>query len=181
VKVAYRIGNNGPQFEIISEGEGDSATLREFGQEALANGFQLRMEKVTWDEGDKAVQSITVETVPPTPDTMGELPAGYSPRGWADRYVDQSQGGTVQWDYELEVRSPMAPGHREPPHSFIARVRVTTSAWDRNAENGEGGWVRFDSPSITYYGEHSSLAAGVKAVRKAYDRARLLREGPEDP
>jgi hypothetical protein len=60
-------------------------------------------------------------------------------------------------------------------------VRVTTSTWDRDADKGDGGWVRIDGPSTVYYGEHASLTAGVKAVRKAYDRARFLREGPEDP
>jgi hypothetical protein len=180
VKLAYRLGNNGSQLEITSESEGDSATLREFGQAAIENDFQLRMERVSWDTSDKAVQSITIETVPPPSDSMGTFPVGYSVHGWADHYVDQSQSGTVQWDYELEVRPPRAPKHREPPHSFIARTRVTTSAWDRDAEKGEGGWVRIDGPSIVYYGEHASLAAGVKAVQKAYSRARLLREGPED-
>lgn len=181
MRVAYQLGNNGPQLEITSESEGDSATLREFGQAAIDNDFQLRMERVSWDTVDKAVQSITIETVPPPSESMGTFPVGYSAHGWADRYADQSQSGTVQWEYELEVRHPRAPGHREPPHSFIARMRVTTSTWDRDAEDGEGGWVRIDGPSFVYYGEHASLVAGVKAVQRAYDRARLLREGPEEP
>ena len=180
MRVSYRFGNNGQQLEIASDDERESGALREFAQAALTHGSQLQLERVSWDVENKFVTSVVVETVPPPPDPMGTYPVGYSVHGWSDRYVDQSQNSTVQWDYELEVRHPRAPGHREPPHSFIARMRVTTSAWDRDAENGDGGWVRIDGPSIVYYAEHPSLAAGVKAVRKAYDRARLLREGPED-
>jgi hypothetical protein len=109
VKLAYRLGNNGPQLEITSEGEEDSAVLREFGQAAIENDSQLRMERVSWETSEESVRSITVGTVPPPSDSMGTFPVGYSVHGWADHYVDQAQSGTVQWDYEFEVRPPLWP------------------------------------------------------------------------
>jgi hypothetical protein len=173
VRVAYRLGDHGPQLEIAGEDDAESGALQEFTQAALTHGSQLQLERVDWDAENKSVTAIVVEAAPP-PDTVGTLPAGYSVRGWSDRCTDPSGDRAVQWDYELEVRPHPATEPHGPVHGFVARARVTASAWDRDAEE----WVRVDGPSTVYYGEHASLLAGVKAVKKAYDRARALREGP---
>jgi hypothetical protein len=117
---------------------------------------------------------IARSAMDPVPVGGGRRLMTYGTNGWRDElhYEDESRN----WWHELEVRpvGQFATGS-EPTHGFIACVYVTTFALDSG-----NNWTQLGERTLVYRGEHLSLVAGVRAVRKACARSMLLRCGPED-
>lgn len=159
-------------LELVGECEEDFATVRAFAEATLHSGpLELRM----------VGNSLAIEATAAAPHRAREpLLVGFSMRGWADQLTDESQrGAPYQWEHGLEVRPAADPP--EPPHSFIARAWVITYGLEKRAGSSQTDWVQLGDPVTVYYGEHASLKAGVAAVRKAYERSMLLRDGPKEP
>lgn len=179
MRVKYQFENSGPALMISAEDASDSAALLEFTEAALPN-YELRLNRVACEVVGEVAESVIIETVP---EPVEDLKVGYGPHGWGDLFTDESTHEPFrQWRHELRVRPSAAPDHREPANSFIVRVTVTTSAWEDDADGGDGGWIQLGDgpPTTVYYGEHGSLARGIRAANKAYDRSMLLRNGPEE-
>jgi hypothetical protein len=174
VKVEYRIVD-GYGIVVTVEDQKDSMALREFA-DAVMSGAPLVLREVKY--GGDAVYSLAVVAT----ERAREFVAGYGPHGWGDRFTDEVTVGGVslQLKHVLEVRPSDQAGGTAPPHGFVATVRLTSSTWGRDADGGHGGWSLPSGPTLVYHGEHASLGSGVTAVRKAYDRSMLLREGPKD-
>lgn len=94
-------------------------------------------------------------------------------RGWEDSWEDEANNR--KWFFEASVKPGVA--HSEPMFAYVAELWVTTWGWSEPA--GDYVVVGLEKQAI-HRSEHGSLAAGAKAVKRAYRRAFALRAGPED-
>jgi len=170
VKFTIDGGLRSVRLELARETAEDAVAIRDISAAIVDCGGVVQVKS----DGD---DSIAIEL--PRPED-GKLLVGYWPNGWADEYTDENTGeAPIQWHHWLEVRPADPARWRGPVHGFVARMLVTTSQWFKDGEK-PGEWRIINGPSVGYFGEHTSLAAGIAAVKRAYRRSLLLRDGPEN-
>lgn len=92
--------------------------------------------------------------------------------GWADTWEEEDLDGERSWEFKLTATAREQDAGA-PFHAFYADIECKSYVWDEAQRKN-----MIDSVAGIHHSEHTSLAAAVKAVKRACHTAILLRKGP---